>query len=221
MEDIDILKEKAAELEKENKKLKKDMQFYKTIVNESDVFLHIDEIYEDKYFKMIWHNDQVKNRVGHILKEQKKGLKQYHNDSNSEDDLEAMRVVIKQINEGKLNSFSAVHKVTTKEIGSRWVYTSMVPYKKNKKGIPFQFLCTSVDLTEKMHDIERYSVMQKEILRKQNKDIIDSLTKAETEVLISLVSGKSEKEIAEIQSRSTHTIKTHIKNIHQKLPPSL
>ncbi len=217
MEDIKTLKEKIAQLEKENKALKKDLEFHKTIVNDSDVFLHIDEIYEGNYFKIIWSNDQVKQRVGPILESMNKGVKQYHNSSNSKEDIAAMENVITAIKSGELSSFSAVHNVRSDEIGSRWIYTSMTPYERDENGIPYKFLCASVDLTEKLHDLERYSVMQREFLRNQNKDIIDSLTKTELDIIRTLVMGKSEKEIAEFQTRSLHTIKTHTKNIRQKL----
>ena len=59
--------------------------------------------------------------------------------------------------------------------------------------------------------------MQKEIAQLKNKVRLSKLSKTEIKILKLLASGKSEKEIAEAQLRSTHTIKTHLKNIRTKL----
>ncbi|MDF1549787.1 MAG: LuxR C-terminal-related transcriptional regulator [Bacteroidales bacterium] len=217
MDEIDHLQKELTLLKKENHELRNELDFLRKIVHESDVFLHIDEIYEDNYFKMLWYNNQIKLKLSHILEARKNGVKQYQEERYSKEDMAAIKSVIKEIKEGKTTTYSAAYKVTTKEAGPKWFYTNMVPYKLDENGIPFQFLCASVDLTEKMYDIERYAAMQREVLREQNKEQISKLSGTELQVISLLVTSKSEKEIAETLSRSQHTIKTHLKNIRKKL----
>ena len=59
--------------------------------------------------------------------------------------------------------------------------------------------------------------MQKELNQLKYQLKLSKLSETEINILKILASGKSEKEIAETQIRSTHTIKTHLKNIRKKL----
>jgi DNA-binding CsgD family transcriptional regulator len=98
-----------------------------------------------------------------------------------------------------------------------WLLTLSQELKARKYTNSKHLLCTSLNLNISAAHTVQYDKIQKEIIQTKNKLSISKLSKKEIEILQLLSSGKSEKEIANIQSRSVHTVKTHLKNIRTKL----
>jgi len=208
---------KTAQVEKENFDFKKELDFYKGIVDQTNVMLHISEIVDDKYLKVIWANNNYIENCGHNIEKRNNNLKQYYKEKYIGKDNTLIAGSI-QIVKRTGKSYSAIYKyyIEDKDIHS-WAYTNMKPYKYDNEGNLTQVLLASVFLTSKSYNPERLADLQKEINCLKYKLILSKLSKSETDILKLLASGKSEKEIAETQSRSIHTIKTHLKNIRRKL----
>jgi DNA-binding CsgD family transcriptional regulator len=201
----------------EIEKLKKELEFYKGIVNKAKVAIHISEIVDDKYFKVIWANKYYIEDCGFDIEKRNKNVKKYYKEYYTSADRITTANVIKEMRKtGK--DYSGIYKLYLPDKNERkWAYSNLRPYKYNKDGILTQVLLVSVFLTRKNYNPERIEDLQKEVLQLKHKLTLSKLSKAEIIILQLLASGKSEKEIANVQSRSTHTIKTHLKNIRSKL----
>ena len=214
MDELSKLKEKISGLEKENSKLKKNLTFYKDIVDQVQIQLHINNISKPGSFNIEWANkfhtiDSAINK-----KERNKGeyyIKHYRpDDKKMMDDVSS---VFKADNK----PHSMVYHYLNGEGEKRWHYTSCIPFRYSDKGELTHILCATVNLTNEIFNSDRYIDMVKELNNVKYQLIISKLTKTELSILKLLSSGKTEKEIAFIMSRSIHTVKTHIKNIREKL----
>jgi DNA-binding CsgD family transcriptional regulator len=190
--------------------------FYKTVINEVDIIIQINEIIDDKYFKMVWANEFYQSSVQSSLNEKSLNNEADCNNSYNPLDLISVEEVIKVLKESD-NPYSTVYKYTSGSGDNRWYYAKISPYKWNKRGELIWVLCAFIDITDKIVNPERIADMRKEIAQLNNKISHSQLSKTEKSILKLLASGKSEKEIAEVQSRSIHTIKTHLKNIRKEL----
>jgi len=197
--------------------IKKELDFYKGIVDQTEIMLHISEIVEDKYFKVIWGNDFYIKSCGHDIEKRNKNLKKYYKEKYPEKDNISVAGVIREMKRTN-KPYSGIYKyyIEDKDIHS-WTYSNLRPYKYDAEGNLKQVLLASVYLTANSYNPERFKDLQKELNKLKHQLTLSKLSKTEINILKILATGKSEKEIAETQSRSIHTIKTHLKNIRKKL----
>jgi DNA-binding CsgD family transcriptional regulator len=200
----------------DNQQKLNDKEFYKTIINEVDIIIHVNEIVDNKYFKMVWFNKFYENYVRSSLNEKLQNNKGDFNNNYNPLDLISVEEVMKELKQSD-RPYSAVYKYASGNGDNGWFYAKISPYEFNEKGELTRVLCAFIDLTNKIVNPERIGDMRKEIAQLKNRIRHSQLSKTEKSILILLASDKSEKEIAEIQSRSIHTIKTHIKNIRKEL----
>ena len=99
----------------------------------------------------------------------------------------------------------------------RWIYATSVVFEKDEKGIPQKTIVTALDLTDHLNTNEALGAVLKETRQRRHKEVLESLTKREIEIISLLAKGLSTKEIAEELKRSFHTIETHRGNIKNKL----
>jgi len=99
----------------------------------------------------------------------------------------------------------------------RWIYATSVVFEKDEKGIPQKTIVTALDLTDHLNTNEALGAVLKETRQRRHKEVLESLTKREIEIINLLAKGLSTKEIAEQLNRSFHTIETHRGNIKNKL----
>jgi DNA-binding CsgD family transcriptional regulator len=218
-----IMKKKEKEQEKliealrnENAELKEDLNFHRRIIDEIPVMIHINEIVEDKNYVLKWVNKFYENSVTKSVKERNKDTGEYYKQHYNNKDVKTVEDSILALKDDK-KIYSAVYNYTPEAGESKWMYSIGVPYKFTKEGELLQILCASIDLADKVYNPERYADMQKELKRIKHELTIATLSKSEIEVLRTLAKGMSEKEIADYQIKSIHTIKTHLKNIRKKL----
>lgn len=186
--------------------------FNKTIVNEVDIIIQVIEIVDNKYFKLIWGNRFSETVFQENEKVTTQNIGSYRNiDINPVGGLPFDEVVLKL--SGIEKNYSSIIKDST----NKWYYLNITPFKHDDKGKLTQVLCSFIDIIDRMVNPDRISDMRKEIAQLKNQLSLSHLTRAEKNILKLLVAGKSEKEISTIQSKSIHTIKTHLKNIHRKL----
>lgn len=200
----------------ENQQKLNDNKFYKTVINEIDIIIQINEIVDDKYFKMVWANEFYKNSVRHSLQNKNQNIKKNSKQNYNPLELIPVEIVMKELKESN-KPYSTVYKYTSDNGDNRWYYAKISPYEFNEKGKLTQVLCALIDITGKIVNPERITDMRKETAQLKNKISHSQLSKSEKNILRLLASGKSEKEIAILQSRSIHTVKTHIKNIRKQL----
>lgn len=196
-----------------------DKEFFKTVIDEVDIIIQINEIVDDKYFKMVWANQFYRNFVHHGLNNKKHDIETESNKNCNLLDLVSVEKVIEELKKSN-RPYSTIYKYTSDSsnlVDTRWYYVKISPYTYNEEGALTHILCAFIDLTAKLVNSERITDIRKEIALLKNAISHSQLSKTEKNILKLLASGKSEKEIAELRSRSIHTIKTHIKNIRKEL----
>jgi DNA-binding CsgD family transcriptional regulator len=194
----------------------KDWRFYKNITAKIGIALHINKVIDQKYFKILWGNKTYIDIAGRSIKERNKDTSHFHKMVYTKQGTSDIKeTLLKSLRYN--NSYSAMYKNKANPQKCSWILTQAKVFKKDDQNNLKQIICASVDLTNSKNHIYQYDKIQKEIIQTKNKLSISKLSKKEIEILQLLSSGKSEKEIANIQSRSIHTVKTHLKNIRKKL----
>ncbi len=214
MDELSKLKEKISGLEKENSELKKDLTFYKEIVDQVQIQLHINYISKPGSFDIEWANKFHTNDAAINIKERNNG--EYYNKHYRPDDKKMMDDVSLAFRTNN-KPHSMVYHYLNGQGNKRWHYTTCIPFKYSDKSELTHILCATVNLTDEIFNSDRYTDMVKELNNVKYELLISKLSKMELVILKLLATGNSEKEIAAIQNRSIHTVKTHIKNIRLKL----
>jgi DNA-binding CsgD family transcriptional regulator len=199
-----------------SEKIEDDFGFYKGITEKLGVALHINEIIDRKYIKTLWGNNKYISIIDKSIEERNNDIIKCHKEFCANNDFTDLKKVLQATSE-KNESYSALYKHHLQTGLHHWILTLAKPFKRKSNNELEQVICASFDLLIEDSHLEQYEKLQKEIAQLKNKLVISELTKKEIEILQFLSSGKSEKEIAEAQSRSSHTIKTHLKNIRKKL----
>lgn len=199
-----------------NKKIKDNFEFYKGITEQLGVALHINEIIDRKYFKTLWGNNKYLDILNKSIEERNKDIKKSHEEfclNNESSDIKKVLQATSDNNE----SYSVLYKHHLTNGLHHWLLTLVKPFKRKSSEELKHIVCASFDLLIEDSHLQQYEELQKEIAQLKNKLVISTLSKKEIEILQLLSSGISEKKIAEVQLRSLHTIKTHLKNIRKKL----
>ena len=208
--------EENKKLLKENKKLKEELEHYKSVTDKINVMLHINKFNGDGLTDIIWHNKTYEDFSSIPVDDRNKKTKKYYANTYHAEDMKTIHSFIKKIQKEPKN-YSFIYKYTKDKDEKRWLASFCSPYKFSEDGTLTEVIIASIELDNNIFNPERYTAMLKELNYLKNKLKISQLTKAELLIIKLLSSGKSEKEIAAMQNRSIHTIKTHIKNIREKL----
>lgn len=198
-------------------KLKEELEFYKGIVQQANVMLHISEIVDDKYLKLTWANQFYIDNCGHSIEERNNNLEKHSKEKYTEGDHEVVAAIIKTMKQDK-KPYSGMYKFYIEDKDTvTWTYSSVVPYQFNEAGVLTHVLISSVFLTKNSFNPERILDLKREVTRLEHQLGLSKLTNTESKILFELAKGKSEKEIADSFSRSLHTIRTHLKKMRKKL----
>lgn len=192
-------------------------EFYKNVLNQAGVMIHISEIIDNRYLKVIWANNFYVENCGHDINERNEDLEKFYRQNYSPKDIPTVKKVIKKMNIDH-QPYSGIYKFyggSNKEF--KWTYTNLRPYKFDNNGNITHVLLATVFLTDNNINPERLADLQKEVNKLKHQLSLSKLSKTETEVLKVLSQSMTESEIATRLNRSIHTIKTHIKNIKKKL----
>ncbi len=216
MTDLLKLRNKIAQLEKENLDLRKDRDFYKKIIDEIQVMIHINEIKDNKYFDIVWMNDFYLTDIGLNIEERNADEKAFYKNHYTPRGKEEVAKYISALKKNP-ESLSGVYKFITKNGDERWQYSIGTPYKFSADGELTHVLYATINITGHVLNPEIYNDLTREINKLKHELVLSELTSTEIRILELLAEGKSEKEISDIQNRSIHTTKTHLKNIRRKL----
>jgi DNA-binding CsgD family transcriptional regulator len=194
------------------KKTKKEnWEFFKSITERLGVALHINNIIDNKYAEILWGNNTYVDFTEKSIDDRNKDITNFYQKSYTKKDTYKLQ----GIHQAAAEFNTSLSLVFT--YNNQWLFTHGNPFKKDKNNKLLQYISVSVKLLENNSQVKQYETLQKEILQAKNKLALSKLSKKEIEILQFLASGKSEKEISELCHRSIHTIKTHLKNIRQKL----
>lgn len=83
------------------------------------------------------------------------------------------------------------------------------------KPIDFNSLYSTIEIA--LYNYSRMLIHKTPNIDQLNKQLLSPITKKEFDVLIAIYEGKNNKQIAEHQFVSINTVKTHIKNLYEKL----
>jgi DNA-binding CsgD family transcriptional regulator len=197
-------------------KISDDLGVYEEITKKLDVALNVMEIVDRKYLKTLWGSNKYINMLGKSIDERNSDIKKCHEEFCANNEVTDLKDLMRTAFD-KNESSSALYKHHVSMGLHHWILSLIKPLKRKNNEEPEQIVCASFDLLIEGSHLQQYENLQKEISQLKNKLVISELSKKEIEILQLLSSGNSEKEIAEVQSRSTHTIKTHLKNIRKKL----
>jgi DNA-binding CsgD family transcriptional regulator len=202
------------QLENENQQLKKELKFYKTIVDEINVSIHINDVTTIGDYKMVWANNYYKKEIDNL--KERNNIEQYFKKHYKQEDLEEINNAIQNYKTTK-DPLAVLYNYSKSDNDGKWIYTIGSQYLEPDLGKGEQMLCASIDLTDKIYNLEKYAAMQKELNQLKHELALTKLSKTEIEILKLLAAGKSEKDIATNKIRSLFTIKTHLQNIREKL----
>lgn len=194
--------------------LAKNISIDQIVVEEVDIIIQIIELNKDGNFNLLWSNNFFKKNALKMDGSKYNDSSNINPNWNPAKNLNLNEAIEKITMENK--NYDHIYKYNYKTKSS-WYYANIAPFRYNEDGDLTQIICAVIDLTDKAFNPERYNDLKKELDFVKNEIHLSKLSKTETIILKHLGSGKSEKEIAHILARSTHTIKVHLKNIRKKL----
>lgn len=186
----------------------------KIVVEEVAIIIQILKLNKDGNFNLLWCNNFFKKNASKMENKKYRDCKVINPEWDPVKNLNINEAVEKIIKENK--NYDHIYKYNYQNKSS-WYYANIAPFKYNENGELVQVICAIIDLTDKAFNPERYNDLKKELDFLKNEIHLSKLSKTEMIILKHLGSGKSGKDIAENLSRSTHTIKAHLKNIRRKL----
>lgn len=189
--------------------------FYQEIIEKIGIALHINEMIEEKYYKILWANKKYINIIGMSIEERNKNLEEFHKRYKL-NTLNDVQMVHKTANDTD-KSYSVLYPVKLHQDKLEWILTLGKPLIRNKSQYLEKIVCATVNLSEHELYIDKLKMIQNELSILKNELILTKLSKREMEILKLSAKGYSEKNIASKLLRSIHTIKTHLKNIKSKL----
>ncbi|MGH2644793.1 MAG: LuxR C-terminal-related transcriptional regulator [Chitinophagaceae bacterium] len=98
-----------------------------------------------------------------------------------------------------------------------WLVGISKVIKETPDGIPLETLAVFVDFTKMINTEKQIKEALHDVLRIHNGSTLDKISKREKTIIRLLLNGLDSKEIGEQLSISTHTVRTHRKNIMLKL----
>lgn len=202
------------ELLDQNAALKKELGFYKGIVDNVPVSIFINDVSSDDRYKMLWSNKYHKEIVGENFK-QRNNVDKYYEKHYGEESKKAIYEAVNNFKRSK-KPFALLYKYFMADNNYRWLYSIGGEFNDPALGGE-QMLCIAVDLTDKVINPEKYEEMQQELRCLKHQLALAKLSKTETAILKLLAEGKSEADIANRRHNSLFTIKKHFQNIRKKL----
>ncbi len=123
----------------------------------------------------------------------------------------------------KTNSCIIPKHFATEADARLWIFKDSIPEKQNDK-LKFDGIDSKGNLIVRIpsNNIKNtfkniHDSVQQELFNEQHKEKLTTLTKREKEILKLIVQDKKHQEIADLLFISLHTLRTHWKNIKQKL----
>ena len=110
-----------------------------------------------------------------------------------------------------------VYRIMNRDGGYRWAYATASVYERNVEGIPSKAIVVALDITEQILTDQSLEIALKENSKNKFKDLINSLTEKEIEIIKLIGAGYSTKEIAAKLYNSVKTIENYSSMIKKKL----
>lgn len=105
IEEYNILKD-------ENKKLKKELEHYKSILDKVNVMLHVNKLNKDGLTDVVWFNKTYKDFTSICVNDRNSDTKKNYDETYHSDDMKIIKDAIEKAKIDKKN-FSFVYKYTT------------------------------------------------------------------------------------------------------------
>jgi len=201
-------------LELKNIELKKELAFYKTLINPPDTFIYINDLIQ---MKKVWSCDNYAILTGYTLKEAAAMGVDYFQSTYHDEDKQIFLESKKNIEENPGTSiWHGVYRFRTKYNTKLWIYSVGKVLKYDKKKRPWLALGIGINITEKIKNEMNFINLMQENFALKHQTIRKLLSSREKEILKLLTNGYNSKEIADKLCLSKYTIETHRKNILKK-----
>lgn len=201
-------------LQKDNERLKTQIHRLENILNHVPAMLYT---HENSVKTVNWCNRYMEDVTGYTMAEMNNlGLEFFRQVMHPEDfDL---AVIAQQSFRENKNAFGGLLRFRKRGAEDWcWLAGIAIPFTRDDQGGVKEVICAFVDLTLAMDTNDQLAEAIRDVIRRQNNDLLDKLTNREKDILKLAVKGLNNKEIAEILSLSRHTVETHRKNIRLKL----
>jgi DNA-binding CsgD family transcriptional regulator len=211
---IESLFELLHSLEEESIELKKEIAFYKSLLNPPDTFIYINDLVQ---MKKLWSCDNYELLTGYTLEEAAAMGADYFQNAYHDEDKKVFLESKKNIEENPGSStWHGVYRIHTKNNQKLWIYSVGKILKYDKKNRPWLTLGVGINITDKIEKEMQLIQLMQENLSLKHETIKELLSGREKEILKQLTLGYSSRQIADKLCLSRHTIETHRKNILKK-----
>lgn len=201
-------------LKKDNELLKTHIHRLENILNHVPAMLYT---HENSVKTVNWCNRYMEDVTGYTMAEMNNMGLDFFRRVMHPDDFD-LAVIAQQSFKKNKNAFGGVlrfRKRGTEEWC--WLAGIAIPFSRDEQGGIKEVICAFVDLTLAMDTNDQLAEAIRDVMRRQNTDLLEKLTNREKDILKLAVKGLNNKEIAGVLNLSRHTIETHRKNIRLKL----
>ncbi|ASZ10666.1 LuxR C-terminal-related transcriptional regulator [Chitinophaga pendula] len=164
-----------------------------------------------------WCNQGMEEATGFSLEEMADMGMGFFREIMHPDDFELAAIAQQSFKDNK-NLFGGVTRIRKRgQDDWRWLVGLAVPFTRDEYGGVREVICAFLDLSVAIDTNEQLAEAMREVLRRQNENLLNKLTAREKDVLELAVKGLNNKEIAQTLNLSRYTVETHRKNIRLKL----
>ena len=218
-DEIDRVFEKVKDVAPSGLVPEEELLFYKEIIAKmkGNIYINqIDDIDDFTTARMIWANKNCLESMGYTLEEvREKGYKLFTETIHPDDaGIAQQSIDYHSLKQGDV--FGGLARFINKSKEIKWYFgTNVVLNTRN--GKPWQFLNVVLNIQDELHAQKQLLELQCENIRLKNALQVKLLSIREKSVLKHIAKGYSHKEIADKLMISTHTARTHHRNISRKL----
>lgn len=189
--------------------------FYKGILNEIPSLVHIRD---QQTGKIIWWNAEWTRLLHPTNKGTASDIEVFMERSVHPDD----KILLKESNEHyqEKNAANFGGVIRVRFPGNKdwsWLIGISRVVRQDAEGIPLNTLAVFLDITHATRTKSQIQLALREILQRDNQNILNKITKREKQIIQLLIDGCNNNKIAKLLFISRHTVETHRKNIRMKL----
>lgn len=198
----------------ENEQLRTRVQRLEDILHHVPAMLYTSD---NTQKRVNWCNQGMIDATGFSLEEMAGMGMGFFREIMHPDDFELAAIAQQSFKDNK-NLFGGVTRIRKRgQDDWRWLVGLAIPFTRDEDGGVKEVVCAFLDLSVAIDTNEQLAEAMREVLRRQNENLLNKLTAREKDVLELAVRGLNNKEIAQTLNLSRYTVETHRKNIRLKL----
>ncbi|MDD5569663.1 MAG: LuxR C-terminal-related transcriptional regulator [Bacteroidales bacterium] len=222
LKDIDVLKKDLTKLLRksdteniiQNFELEEKYNFLNEVMNGANVLIHVNDIIK---MSLVWGSGKFKEMLGYTSEELITMGSEYSKTHYHPDDYKLLVEAAEFFKQEKGTSHTLMYRVKHKDGSWMRFITTRSLFKRKPTGEPWLVIAVTIKTDADIHTNISMDEMRTKSNRKKNADVIEKLTEKELIIIKHIVTGKSNRAIAEELGLSINTISVHRRNIFVKL----